>query len=98
MSQILKTIKEDERIMKEKVLNKRKEELLATMTWLFNLNEEDEEQIRNLLSQYSIRDFFLHIETFELSQQVRNGLENMKNLIKAVEAVEDTPYAIEKED
>lgn len=64
----------------------RKENLIKTMSWLFGLTEEDEEEIRVLMDQFGVRDFFLNIEGFNLSQRTRTGLMNLQKLILAIES------------
>lgn len=72
--------------MKNTDQNERKENLIKTMSWLFGLTEEDEEEIRVLMDQFGVRDFFLNIEGFNLSQRTRTGLMNLQKLILAIES------------
>ncbi len=75
----------------------RKENLIKTMSWLFGLTEEDEVEIRILMDQFGVRDFFLNIEGFNLSQRTRTGLMNLQKLILAIES-HQTEDADQRED
>ena len=72
----------------------RKKNLIKTMSWLFGLTEEDEDEIRVLMDQFGVRDFFLNIEGFNLSQRTRIGLMNLQKLILAIEShqIEDADH------
>lgn len=72
--------------MKNTDQKERKENLIKTMSWLFGLTEEDEDEIRVLMDQFGVRDFFLNIEGFNLSQRTRTGLMNLQKLILAIES------------
>ena len=83
--------------MKNTDQNERKENLIKTMSWLFGLTEEDEVEIRVLMDQFGVRDFFLNIEGFNLSQRTRTGLMNLQKLILAIES-HQTEDADQRED
>lgn len=80
--------------MKNTDQKERKENLIKTMSWLFGLTEEDEVEIRVLMDQFGVRDFFLNIEGFNLSQRTRIGLMNLQKLILAIEShqIEDADH------
>ena len=83
--------------MKKTDQKERKENLIKTMSWLFGLTEEDEVEIRVLMDQFGVRDFFLNIEGFNLSQRTRTGLLNLQKLILAIES-HQTEDADQRED
>ena len=83
--------------MKKTDQKERKENLIKTMSWLFGLTEEDEVEIRVLMDQFGVRDFFLNIEGFNLSQRTRTGLMNLQKLILAIES-HQTEDADQRED
>lgn len=83
--------------MKNTDQKERKENLIKTMSWLFGLTEEDEVEIRVLMDQFGVRDFFLNIEGFNLSQRTRTGLMNLQKLILAIES-HQTEDADQRED
>lgn len=84
-------------MMKNTDQKERKENLIKTMSWLFGLTEEDEVEIRVLMDQFGVRDFFLNIEGFNLSQRTRTGLMNLQKLILAIES-HQTEDADQRED
>lgn len=83
--------------MKNTDQKERKENLIKTMSWLFGLTEKDEVEIRVLMDQFGVRDFFLNIEGFNLSQRTRTGLMNLQKLILAIES-HQTEDADQRED
>ncbi|MEA5011049.1 MAG: hypothetical protein VB100_04940 [Angelakisella sp.] len=83
--------------MKNTDQKERKENLIKTMSWLFGLTEEDEVEIRVLMDQFGVRDFFLNIEGFNLSQRTRTRLMNLQKLILAIES-HQTEDADQRED
>jgi Na+-transporting methylmalonyl-CoA/oxaloacetate decarboxylase beta subunit len=77
--------------MKNQEQKEIKENLIKTMTCLFGLTEEDELQIKNLMDQHGVRDFFMNIEAFDLSQRTCTGLMNLQKLILAIENHQTEP-------
>lgn len=69
------------------------DKLIELMIWLLGLNEEERVAVTKLVKENGVRDFFIKLESFELSEHVLSKLKDLRNIIQVFDGeIEDEDF------
>ncbi len=66
-------------------MNRKKEidNFIELLKWLVNLNQDEEEIIKKAVETLGVKIFFLNIEEFDISDNLKAKLIDLRNIIRA---------------